>query len=131
MTASDLPPWFVVRPGAQRKGNLIKVPSRYTGSEILAGAEVHVFGEHITGVSSEGGGTFRHFAELGDLVSGSEFWLTIRTDGEPGGLAFTLDLVANETHLRKLTVEAPEPVSAPIVTERPRGWSRESERNRQ
>ena len=117
MVVSD--PWFVVRPGAERRGKLIKIPFVYTGRDVLAGAEVHVLGEHILGVSSEGGGSFRSIAELGDLGRGDVFWRTIPTDGAPGPLAFTLDVVANESHLRKLRVEAPEPVSVPVVTEHP------------
>lgn len=111
--------WFVVRPGAQRKGKLIKIPFVYVRKETAAGAEVHVLGDHIDGVSSEGGGSFQSFAALGDLVCGDAFWLTIKTDGDHGPLAFTLDVLANERHLRKLRVEVPEPVSVPVVTEYP------------
>lgn len=70
-------------------------------------------------MSSEGGGYFQPDVELPNLVPGGKSWLTIRTDGEPGSLAFTLDLVVNERHVRKLTVEAPEPTSVPVVIERP------------
>jgi hypothetical protein len=92
--AEDEAPWFTVPPGAQRKGKVIKIPLTYLGAELLIGARVFVFGDHITGVSSEGGGYFQPDVELPNLVPGEEFWLTIRTDGEPGPLAFTLDLVA-------------------------------------
>lgn len=57
--------------------------------------------------------------ELGDLVPGEQFQLTVRTDGEQGPLAFALDLVADEQHVRKLRVQVPEPVSVPVVTEHP------------
>lgn len=119
--AEDMETWFVVRPGAQRKGDLINIPFMYIGKGTLAKAEVVVFGEHIVGVSrvGDGGGQRRPLAELGDLVSGDEFSLTIHTDGAHGPLAFTLDLLANESHLRKLRVKAPEPVSVPVVTEHP------------
>jgi hypothetical protein len=119
--AESLETWFVVRPGAQRKGKLIDIPFMYIGKETLVGAEVVVFGEHISGVSraGDGGRLLRPLAELGNLVSGDEFSLTIHTDGALGPLAFTLDLLANESHLRKLRVEAPEPVSVPVVTEHP------------
>lgn len=89
----------------------------YLGREALTRAEVLVSGEHIVGVSTQGGGYFHSVDELGDLASGDEFWLTILTDGAPGRLTVTLELLANEKHLRRLTVEAPEPVSVPVVTE--------------
>jgi hypothetical protein len=117
--AEDEAPWFTVGPDGQRKGKLIKIPLTYLGKEALAKAEVYVFGDHITGVSSEDGGRFHSVADLGNVVPGEGFCLTIRTDGEPGPLTFTLDLVANESHLRKFTVEVPEPTSVPVVTERP------------
>jgi hypothetical protein len=84
-------PWFVVRPGAARKGKLIRIPFRYTGSEILTSAKVSVFGERIFGVSSVAGGYFGSSAELGNLVSGDGLLLIIRTDDAPGRLKFTLD----------------------------------------
>lgn len=114
------PSWFAMRPGAQREGGLIRLPLMYLGSEPLTGVRVFVFGAHITGVSS-GGGDFDSDIELADLVSGDELRLTIRTDGEPGPLAFTLDLVAGQRHVRKLRVQVPEPVGAPVVTEHPPG----------
>lgn len=78
-----------------------------------------LFGKHVRGVSSGEGGDFRSDIELGDFVTGDVSGLTIRTDGEPGALAFTLDLVANDGHLRKLRVAVPEPVSVPVVMEYP------------
>ncbi len=65
MAASEAP-WFVVRPGAQRKGKRpIKLPLRYLGKEILTGAEVAVSGERIVGVSTQGGGYFNAVDERG------------------------------------------------------------------
>lgn len=46
----------------------------YLGREALTRAEVLVSGEHIVGVSTQGGGYFHSVDELGDLASGDEFW---------------------------------------------------------
>ncbi|MGH3671639.1 MAG: hypothetical protein ACRDSH_13560 [Pseudonocardiaceae bacterium] len=77
-----------------------------------------VFGGHINGMTTTEDGLPQSFTtKLGDLESGDEFRLIIHTDGDPGRLAFVLDFLANESHLRKLRVEVPEPVSVPVVTE--------------
>lgn len=117
--AEDGAPWFVVRPGAERRGELIHLPLMYTGRAPLAAPRVFVFGEHIRGVSSAASDGFGPSADVGDLVAGDEFRLTMLTDGEHGPLAFTLDVVADERHVHKLAVEAPEPTSVPVVTGRP------------
>jgi hypothetical protein len=118
LVATEAAPWFVVRSGVQRKCELIRIPFKYVGSETLSETTVHVVGEHIRGVSSEEDGPFYGAAELGDLVSGDEFELTVQTDGDPGWLTFVLDVLANGEHPRKLRVDAPEPVSVPLITER-------------
>ncbi len=67
-----------------------------------------VFGNHANGVSIEGGGFHHSDTELGDLEPGAKFWLMVKTDGAPGPLTHTLDLMGNDGTLSKLVVQAPE-----------------------
>lgn len=119
MTAGDVAPWFVVRPGAERKGRVITIPLAYTGSRTLSEGKVFVDGDHVNGVSSGGGEPYHSNIELGDLAPSAEFWLMVRTDGEPGSLTFTLDLAGDGRHLSKFVVQAPEPTSVPAITDQP------------
>ena len=88
------PAWFVVRPGAQRRDKVIKLPLMYIGRESLTGVQVAVGSdrhEHIVGLNTEGGGPpYHQWEKLGDLAPGDEFWITILTKDVTGNLTFGL-----------------------------------------
>ncbi len=76
-------PWFVVRPGTEHRGSLIKLSLMYIGMRSLTRAEMVGTGEHVVGIRIHDDRDFDWVNELGDLESGDEFLITILTDNTP------------------------------------------------